>query len=147
MVCHPMSETQQTRCSAMTLATSCALLAATIAPTAILIAGLRNRGFSADSLATAAIAAGVCWTAAALALIAAFFGNRWESPVQGVLVGMLFRMGLPLAAVLGLPTLDERLAASGIVGTILGVYLVALAVETLLALRMVPSQVRTAKTA
>ena len=131
----------------MKLITSWAILAAVIAPTAVLLAGALNRGFSLDSLVTAAVAGGVCWLAATLALALTFFGNKNGAPIQGVLGGMLFRMGLPLAAVLALPRLDERFASSGLVGTILGVYLVTLAVETLLALKMVPSQAQSAKAA
>jgi len=46
-----------------------------------------------------------------------------------------------------LPRLNERLAAGGLVGTILGVYLVTLAVETFLALRLVGPGTAAAKAA
>ena len=52
---------------------------------------------------------------------------------------MFFRMGLPLAALIGLPQVGGPLASGGLGTTIVGVYLVALVIETLLALRMVPS--------
>jgi len=126
---------------------SCVILAGVIAPTAILLAGTCNRGLSFDALRTAAAGGGVCWVAGAAALVATFFANRIGSPIQGVLAGMLFRMGLPLAAVLALPRLDERLAATGVVTTIVGVYLVALVVETLLSLKMVPAPGQAAKAA
>ena len=80
-------------------------------------------------------------SAAAIALAATFFGNQFGAPVQGVLVGMLFRMGLPLAALIGLPQVGGPLATGGLGMTIVGVYLVALVIETLLALRMVPAPV------
>ena len=91
-----------------------------------------------ESLVAAAIGGGVCWLAASLALAATFLGNRLQAPVQGVLAGMLFRMGLPLAAIMALPKLGGAWAPPGVATTILGVYLVALVVETVLALRMVP---------
>jgi hypothetical protein len=125
----------------MSLVTFCALMAVLIAPAAVLVSAICNRGFSAQSLFIAAIGGGVCWLAAATALSATFFGNRFGAPVQGVLVGMLFRMGLPLVALIGLPQVGGPLAAGGLGTTIVGVYLVALVIETLLALRMVPAQI------
>lgn len=99
---------------------------------------LVNRGFSAQARLIAAVAGGVCWLSATIALTATFFGNQFGAPVQGVLVGMLFRMGLPLAALIGLPKMGSPLAEGGLGMTIVSVYLVALVIETLLALRMVP---------
>jgi len=57
-----------------------------------------------------------------------------------MLIGMMFRMGLPLAALVTLPRIEGRLATSGISTTILGIYLVALIAETLLALRLIQPQ-------
>jgi hypothetical protein len=142
---HPVNESPQSVASLTKLVASCAILAAVIGPTAIVVAGVCGRGLSVDSLRVAAIAGVVCWVAAATALAATFFANRSGAPIQGVLAGMLFRMGLPLAVVLTLPRLDERLAAGGLTFTILGVYLVALAVETALSLKMVPSATQAAK--
>jgi hypothetical protein len=122
------------------LVRSCALLGVLLAPVALLVAAVCQRGFSGQSLAAAAIAGGVCWLAAALALGATVLGNRCRSPVQGVLAGMLFRMGLPLASLVVLPKLGGPFAASGVATTILGVYLAALVIETVLALKMVPLQ-------
>lgn len=131
----------------MSLAVSCAILAIVLAPTAILVSWLCVGRMSAESLIAAAVAGVVCWSAAALALCATYFGNRWQSPVQGVLAGMLFRLGLPLAALVALPKLNEAWNSRGITTTILGVYLVALVVETALALRMVPVSTRVVKAA
>jgi hypothetical protein len=133
------SSTARDRSSAARLAASCALLAAVIAPAALGIAWLvGGREWSDAVLASAALAGGVCFVAASMALVAVFLGNRWNAAVQGVLVGMLFRMGLPLAAVVALVKFDLPLAPRGAATTILGVYLIALVVETLLSLRMVP---------
>jgi hypothetical protein len=57
--------------------------------------------------------------------------------VPGLLVGMLFRLGLPLAAIVLLPKMDGPLAVRGIATTILGVYLVTLVLETAVSVRMV----------
>jgi hypothetical protein len=125
----------------MSLAGACALLAASVLPAALVVAAIACGGFSSQSLVCAAIGGGICWIAAALALAATFFGNRYHAPVPGVLAGMIFRMGLPLVALVAISKLADPLAASGVTNTILGVYLVALVVETLLAVRMVPTQV------
>jgi hypothetical protein len=93
----------------------------------------------AATIAAAAVAVGVCWAAGSLALICVHCGNRYAAPVQGVLGGMLFRMGLPLAIGFVLHRRGGPLADAGVFYMILGVYLVALAVETLLSLRLVPN--------
>jgi hypothetical protein len=89
---------------------------------------------------SAAIGGGICWLAGALALSATYLCNQFHAPVQGVLVGMAFRMGLPLAGLIVLPQLGGPLGASSVTATVLGVYLVGLVAETVLALRMVPPQ-------
>jgi hypothetical protein len=136
-----INSSSKTCSSVMSLVTSCALMAVLIAPVAVLVAALVNRGLSAQALLVAAVGGGVCWLSAAIALTATFFGNQFGAPVQGVLIGMLFRMGLPLAALIGLPKIGGPLAEGGLGMTIVSVYLVALVIETLLALRMVPTPV------
>ena len=127
------------RLSVVNLIASCALLGLSIAPVALVAAAIAAGGPSRDALWIAGVAGGICWLATALALVATYLGNRLRSPVQGMLGGMLFRMGLPLACILALPKLGGPFAAAGLTGTILGVYFVALVLETALALRMVPS--------
>ena len=127
--------------------TSCALLGVIAFLTAALVTGALNRGFGSDAVAVIVIGGGVCWIAAALALITTYVASRQGSPVQGVLAAMFFRMALPLPAVLVLPRLNDQLAAGGLVGTILGVYLVTLAAETFMALRLVGPGTGAAKAA
>jgi hypothetical protein len=126
--------------SVPSLASSLALLIAVIAPVALVVAVLYQRQLSAQALLDAAVGGTICWLAASFGLIATFLGNRLQSPVQGMLIGMIFRMGLPLAAVVGLPNVHGLLGSRGITTTILGVYLVALVAETLLALRLIPTR-------
>jgi len=83
----------------------------------------------------------------ALALTLTYLGNQLQAPVQGVLVAMIFRMGLPLAAIIVLPKLGGPLGAGGVTTTIVGVYLIALIVETGLSLRMIQPQSRMARAA
>jgi hypothetical protein len=110
-----------------------------LAAAALLIASMLHRGLTPEAISAAAVAAGVCWLAASLALVTTYIGNRLGAPVQGLLLSMMFRMGLPLLALVSLLKAGQGWAASGVTTTILGVYLVALAVETGLALRMVPA--------
>jgi hypothetical protein len=99
-----------------------------------------NHGFSPEAATAAAIGGGICWLAASLGLVAVYVGNRMELPIQGVLAGMLFRMGLPLAALVLLPQFGGVFGVSGLAATILCSYLVALVAETLVAIRMIPRQ-------
>ena len=121
-------------------------MAVVIAPASLLIAALASGGASPRALMIAALAGGICWIAAALALCVTWFGNRFHAPVQAMLGGMLFRMGLPLAAVIVLPQLGEPFSA-GMTTTLLGVYFVALVIETALAVRLVPQKQQSAPAA
>jgi hypothetical protein len=105
-------------------------------PVALFISAMQG-GWTRESLVRAAVGCGVCWIAGALALASTYLGNRLQSPVQALFLGMLFRMGLPLAAMIALPGIGGPLAPPGIGTTILGVYLVALLIETLLAVRLI----------
>src|SRR6187551_3457893 len=101
------SRVSQASSSWMSLAASCAVLSLCVAPAAILAAWISSRQWSADTLLAAGIGGGICLLAGCLALAATFLGNRWNSPIQGVLAGMLFRLGLPLIALVMLPKLDQ----------------------------------------
>jgi len=123
------------RPSLMGLVQSCALLGVGLVPVAIAVACAATGEVSSAALASAALAGGICWAAATFALTATYVGNWFHAPVQGMLAGMLFRMGLPLGAIIAA---NASTAPRGAVVTILGVYLVTLVAETALALRMVP---------
>src|SRR5688500_9498761 len=101
-----------------------------IAAAAILISSLVHRELTQEAITASAIAATVCWVAAALALMATQVGNWLRAPVPGLLLSMFFRMGLPLAALVAFPKMGEPLSGTGVPLTILGVYFVALALET-----------------
>jgi hypothetical protein len=121
------------------------LLAIVIAPAAMINAAVFHGAISPTALTAAGIAGGICWSAAVLGLTCTWLGNVLHSPVQGLLGGMLFRMGLPLVAIMALLQSGGQFGAAGLTGTILGVYLVTLVVETALAVRMVPPEARTAR--
>src|SRR5262245_63022187 len=125
-----MNRTPQTSVSAMSLLIYCVLLGLAIAPAAISVAWIAGGQISPTTFFNATVGGSICWVAGALALITTFLGNHLHAPVQGVLVSMMIRMGLPLAAIVVLPNLGGPLAASGVTTTIVGVYLIALVVET-----------------
>lgn len=86
----------------------------------------------------AAVAGLICWLAAVAALAATVLGTHWGWPVQAMLVSTVLRMGIPLAAVMVAPHFGGVWASRAWAGMLVGVYLVALVAETLVAVRMVP---------
>jgi hypothetical protein len=60
-----------------------------------------------------------------------------KNAVNGVLLGMLFRMGVPLGGGFALHQLSKGLAEAGVFGMILAYYFVTLFAETLLAVKLV----------
>jgi hypothetical protein len=125
------------RLSPLEFAVWCAGLGVLIGGAAVVLSAILDGGLSQEALVRAAVSGGVCWASAVLALTASWLGNRWHAPVHGLLVGMLFRMGLPLAAIVALPRLGGPLAPPRIATTILGVYFVTLVLETAASVRMV----------
>jgi hypothetical protein len=104
---------------------SCALIAAALVPFAVGAGGFAWSFSGATGLAATGIAFLVCWFSASLALAIAVLG------------GMMVRMGLPLGTGVLLQKLSPALAEARVLTIILGLYLVALLVETLLSLRYV----------
>jgi len=115
---------------------ACAVLAAIIAGAAVVVSAVVCGGFTLNSLVCAAVSGGVCLIAACGALVATYLGSVWKAPVHTLLVGMLFRLALPLVAIILLNNVNGMLPARSISSTIVGVYLIALVVETLLAVRL-----------
>ena len=130
-----------TRGSVLGLVAACAVLAAVLLPAGILIGWIVARRLDGLAFQAALIAVGVCWISGAFALAAAVVGGRLGMPLHGFLIGMFFRTGLPLAAGVALNRVAP-LAETGIFSMILGVYLCALVVETLLSLYLVQPATR-----
>lgn len=130
-----------TRGSVLGLVAACAVLAAVLLPAGILIGWIVARRLDGLVFQAALIAVGVCWISGAFALAAAVVGGRLGMPLHGFLIGMFFRTGLPLAAGVALNRVAP-LAEAGIFSMILGVYLCALVVETLLSLYLVQPATR-----
>ncbi len=121
----------------ITLLVSCAILAAVLAPLAVMFGSIAFVRSGALGVGAAAIALGVCWFSASLALTCVYVGQEIKNPIAGILGGMLVRMGLPLAVGLAIQRSHGSLADAGCFLMILGLYLVALVVETWLSLRLV----------
>ena len=100
---------------------------------AVVVSSVVCGGFTLESLLCAAVSGGICSIAACGALAATYFGSLWKAPVHALLVGMLFRLALPLVAII---VLNQIEVGRRIGSTIVGVYLIALVVETLLAARL-----------
>ena len=99
-------------------------------------------GFSRSGqwgVTAAGVAGGVCWLSGLtpLLLIGMFRGP--QAALNAALIGILFRMGLPLCVAVAFAQQGGELAQAGILGMILGYYLVTLVVDTLLSIRLVSS--------
>lgn len=99
-----------------------------------------------SGVAAAGVAAGVCWTGGFLALLATGLLRSSPNAVNGILVGMACRTGLPLVAGVVLQRRGGTLAAAGVFAMILGYYLVILVAETLLAIRVTGGSKRDGET-
>jgi hypothetical protein len=110
-----------------------------------LLAGAAAAVVGSAAWLAAALAAALCWLGAAIALLIAFRFREPREAIFGVLLGMGFRMGLPLAALIVLAKLAPALADAGFFGLVLGFYLVTLATETLMSLTLLSRKSAAAK--
>jgi hypothetical protein len=84
----------------------------------------------------ASVAAGTCWLGATLAFVLLDRSRRSGAVINGVLMGMLVRLGVPLVVGVVLDGQRGELSDAGVFGLIVVSYLVALAVETTLSVRI-----------
>ena len=138
MVSADARQLQNSALSVRVLIASLGWLAVAIVPAAFAVACLQEMAITRNAMLNAAIAASICWTGGSLALYATWLGNRLGMPVQAVLGGMFFRLGIPLVGIATAPHLQRAVGLTGLGMTILGVYLITLIAETALALRLVP---------
>ena len=121
----------------MGLVGSCALLGVVLAAVAGAMAWFSGGIASPGTVQAAVVAWLVCFGAAALALVVTFAGQRTGRGVHAILASTIVRTGIPLVAVIVLQRSVPGLAAAGVFSMILGLYLCALLVETVLSLRFV----------
>ncbi len=96
--------------------------------------------YGRNGLAAAGVAFAVCWVAGVLALAITRFSRDPQRAMAGLVLAMLVRMGLPLAAGLTLGRGGGPLAEGGVFGLIVLFFLVMLTVETFLSVRLVNSK-------
>lgn len=96
-----------------------------------------------SGLVAALVAFAVCWTAGAAALAITGLARTPERAMHGLLLSMLVRMGLPLAAGIVLQGRGGPLAEANVFGLIVVFYLVMLAVEAFLSVRLVKQTAKT----
>lgn len=90
-----------------------------------------------NGVLAASAAAGICWFGSTVALLLAGYTSRSNQGVQGHLLGMFFRLGLPLIAGMMLQKAGGPLAEAGVFGLIVVFYLITLVAETVLSLRFI----------
>jgi hypothetical protein len=90
-----------------------------------------------NGILAASIAAGLCWFGSIAALVVAGNYSRSNRAVQGHLLGMFSRLGLPLIVGIIFQEQGGWLADAGVFGLIVVFYLITLVAETSLSLRFV----------
>lgn len=85
-------------------------------------------------VAAVAVAGGICWASGSVALLASHACRQPDHFLLGVLLGMLTRMGVPLAFGLVIHLRRGPLTEAGFLYYLLVFYLCVLAVETVLSL-------------
>jgi hypothetical protein len=117
---------------------ACALLTLVVAVAFPLFAWVGYNSYGWNGVAASGVAAGCCWLGALAALIFGALLSRSGNAANGVLLGMLFRMGIPLAFGIALDRRGGPLADAGVFGMILVYYFVTLVAETALSLKLLP---------
>jgi hypothetical protein len=120
------------------LGVACAVLTAVTVLALPLFGWVGYAKHAGPGVAAAGVAAGVCWLGAMVALLLTAFPRGPKQAVSRVLLGMLFRMGLPLVVGAILARRGGPLSEAGVFGMIVAFYFVTLVAETWLALRLIP---------
>ncbi len=138
-----MSDPATSPTRSLTSLRSCALLmlAALVLLTS-LAASINGYRFAAPGVIAALVAGAIVSSGMLAALWLSSFAQRDRRALQYGLASQLVRLGIPLAGAIVLEQLFPGLAAAGLLGCVLCIYLPALLVETWLAVRMIGSPVR-----
>ena len=126
------------------LVRGCAILTALEAAAFLSIGAILSQSIGANGWITAGIAAGLCWIGSVGALILIAVAQSPSGIVNGVLLGMFARTGVPLAGGLAVSFGWPMLAEAGLMPAVFACYLVTLIVETGLSLRLVSGPKRIA---
>lgn len=127
------------RRSSLRLPTACSLLTVTLALAAALGGTVAHGRHGALAATAVLVAAATCWASAmaALVLAARLSGTRWGVP--GILAAGFIRFSLPLMVVAASALVQGPLARAGLFGYMVGFFLLALVVETLLLVGVIRS--------
>ena len=107
---------------------------------ALCVCGTGSYGYSTqgqDGLFAAIVAGLLCFVSAAAALLVTGMTAGSSSALAGSFVGIALRTAVPLLGAILLVQASTQLAEAGLFGKVLVSYLVVLAVETVLAVRLV----------
>lgn len=116
---------------------SCLALTAVVLLALLVVGGVVGSTRGVNGVLAASTAAAICWSGSTMALLLAGFTSRSNQAVQGHLLGMFFRLGLPLVAGMILQKSGGLLAEAGVFGLIVVFYLITLVAETLLSLQFI----------
>jgi hypothetical protein len=116
---------------------SCLALTAVVLLALLVVGGVVGSSRGVNGVLAASTAAGICWVGSTIALLIAGYASRSNQAAQGHLLGMFFRLGLPLGAGMLLQMTGGPLADAGVFGLIVVFYLVTLVAETLLSLQFI----------
>jgi hypothetical protein len=116
----------------LTVAAACALLALSAAVALPIVGYSAFVSYGAAGVVAAAIAIGVCWISATLALILTGWTRNSPLALAGMLVANAVRFGVPLLAGVTLHYGHASLAEVGVFGWFVFAYLLFLFVQTTL---------------
>ena len=106
-----------------------------IAAVVAVVVGYERSGTT--GVVSAAVAAATCWLASLAALLVVSMTAGTPNGLAGVFGAMGLQMGIPLAALIALPSVSPSLSKAGIAGMFLAFFLVSLIVETSLSVVIV----------
>ena len=124
---------------------SCLALTAVVLLALLLVGAVVGNSRGSTGVMAASTAAAICWFGSTVALLMAGYSSRSNQAVHGHLLGMFFRLGLPLVAGMCLQKAGGPLADAGVFGLIVVFYLVTLVAETVLSLRFIKHSQQLAK--
>lgn len=120
------------RRTGLRLPAACSLLALAVGFAAALGGSIEHGRHGALAASAVVVAALTCWVSATIALILAarLSGTRWAVP--GIMAAGLVRFSLPLLVVAASALVQGPLSRAGLFGYMVGFFLLALVIETLL---------------
>lgn len=96
-----------------------------------------------DGLMAACLAGGLCFVASTAALIVTAMTTGTPNALSGIFLGIIMRTAIPFLVSILLMQASKPLADAGLLGMVLINYLVALTVESVLAVRIVQTYSQT----